>query len=59
MTAEQIKAEFRREGRTLKEFADRHGFRPNDVTRVLNGALKGHRGRAHDIAVAIGLKKVA
>jgi len=56
MTADQIKAKFRREGRTFTAFAREHNFRLNDVYKVLNGQYKGYRGKAHEIAVLLGMK---
>lgn len=59
MTPEQVKAKFRAQGKTFSEWARTNGFRPNQVTRVLNGFDKGHYGKAHDIAVKLGLKSGA
>lgn len=56
MTADQIKARFRSEGRTFSAWAREHGYTPHKVIRVLNGFDKGHYGQAHEIAVALGLK---
>lgn len=56
MTADQIKAKFRNEGRTFSAFARAHNLRLNDVYKVINGQHKGHRGKAHDIAVLLGMK---
>ncbi|HIJ83539.1 MAG: hypothetical protein HW380_2546 [Magnetococcales bacterium] len=47
---------FLRPGITVKTWAQAHGFRPWEVYRVLNGAYKGRYGRAHEIAVALGMK---
>lgn len=56
MTPAQIKAKFRREGKTITQFAAEHGYTRNAVYRVLNGFDKGHYGKAHEIAVKLGLK---
>lgn len=56
MTPEQIKKDFELRGQTFTDWAKEHGFRRNDVYRVLNGAAKGKRGIAHKIAVKLGLK---
>jgi gp16 family phage-associated protein len=56
MTPEQVKARFRREGRTFSAWAREHGYTPHRVIRVLNGFDKGHYGIAHEIAVKLGLK---
>lgn len=59
MTPEQIKSKFRREGKTFTEWADEHGYPRNSVYRVLSGSDKAHYGRAHEIAVKLGLKSPA
>jgi hypothetical protein len=56
MTPEQVKAKFRREGKTFTQFAQEHGYSRNSVYRVLNGFDKGNYGRSHEIAVKLGLK---
>lgn len=56
MNPEQIKAQFRREGKTFAAFARDNGYRLGDVYRVLNGQYKGHYGKAHEIAVKLGMK---
>lgn len=56
MTTDQVKAKFHREGRTFAGFAREHGFSEIEVYKLLNGQTKGLRGKAHDIAVALGLK---
>ncbi|RAS18915.1 gp16 family phage-associated protein [Microvirgula sp. AG722] len=56
MTPAQVKARFRREGRTFTAWADENGYTRNAVYRVLNGFDKGNYGRAHEIAVKLGLK---
>lgn len=56
LTPEQVKRNFRREGKTLKQFAEERGFPQDQVYRVMNGTIKATRGRGHEIAVALGLK---
>jgi gp16 family phage-associated protein len=56
MTPEQVKARFRQEGRTFTDWAKDHGYTPNEVYRVLNGQHKANYGKAHQIAVKLGLK---
>lgn len=56
MTADEVKRRFRERGETFTEWAKKHGYRRNEVYRVLNGAAKGHYGKAHEIAVRLGLK---
>lgn len=55
-TPEQIKKRLRNEGKTIKQFAEEHGYPYIQVIRILNGTIKGARGRAHEIAVTLGLK---
>ncbi|TDK66000.1 DNA-binding protein [Sapientia aquatica] len=55
--ADSIKKKFRERGITLTQWAKENQFRPNAVSRVLNGFDKAHYGIAHDIAVKLGLKQ--
>jgi gp16 family phage-associated protein len=59
MTPEQIKKQFRQRGDTFSQWARERGYRPQQVLRVLNGFDKGHRGKAHEIAVELGMKSGA
>jgi len=56
MTPDQFKARLRRQGKTLRCWAEENNFPPSAVYRVLNGVFKGHRGLSHDIAVKAGIK---
>jgi gp16 family phage-associated protein len=56
MKREQVKDRLRREGVCVKHWARDQGFDYLAVIRVLNGFTKGHRGEAHRIAVALGIK---
>lgn len=53
---QEVKDRFKREGKTVAEFARQHGFQPFKVHSVLNGQLKGNYGKGHEIAKALGLK---
>lgn len=55
MTAEQVKALFRRQGITFTQWARENGYR-SEVYRVLNGQTKANYGQSHEIAVKLGLK---
>lgn len=58
MTAvERVKSTFRKRGKTFTEWAAENGYTRNEVYRVLNGQAKGHYGKAHEIAVKLGLKE--
>lgn len=59
LTPDQVKQRFKQRGETVSKWAEENGFRPNAVYRVLNGFDKCHYGKAHDIAVALGLKASA
>ncbi|KCX14505.1 DNA-binding protein [Acinetobacter pittii] len=56
LTPTQVKQKLRAQGKTLAQFAREHGFEINDVYRVIGGSRKGHYGKGHEIAVALGLK---
>ena len=56
MTPDQLKAQFRASGQTFSQWARDHGYRPQQVLRLINGFDKGHRGQAHEIAVALGIE---
>ncbi len=52
----KVKARFMAEGVSIAEWARARGFDHKMVYRVLAGEVKGKRGKAHEIAVALGLK---
>ncbi len=56
LSPEQVKQRLRMQGETITQWAAKHGYTRNEVYRVLNGQAKAHYGKAHDIAVALGLK---
>lgn len=57
MTPDELKKRFADEGRTFTDWAKENGYRRNEVYKVVNGFSKAKRGKGHDIAVALGLKK--
>ena len=59
MNLDQVKKRFVSEGKTYSGWARENGFAPSTVIAVINGVNKGRRGKAHDVAVALGIKKVA
>jgi gp16 family phage-associated protein len=59
LTVKQIKEKLARQGKTQKQWAMDHGYRPQEVTRVLNGQCRALRGKGHEIAVQLGLKDPA
>lgn len=59
MNIDQVKKRFEQEGKTFTGWARDNGFSPRTVIAVVNGVNKGRRGQAHEVAVALGLKKAA
>lgn len=57
MSPEQFKKSLRQQGITITQWAEKNRFPREAVYRVLNGVEKGTFGRAHDIAVAAGIKQ--
>lgn len=53
---EQVKAEFHACGITISGWARDRGYTPREVSLVLNGVIKGRYGKAHEIAVSLGIK---
>lgn len=56
-TLEQVRAEFRRAGINVSEWARTNNFNRMTVVDVLRGHRQGLRGEAHRVAVALGLKE--
>jgi len=59
LTADQVEERFRQAGKTFTAWAEENGYTPNEVYRVLNGQAKANYGKAHEIAVKLGLKAAA
>ena len=53
----EAKALFDAAGIPISDWAAANGFARENVYAVLDGRLKGKRGEAHRIAVALGLKR--
>lgn len=58
-TSQQVKEEFINQGITIKQWAEENGYNPRFVYVVLDGKIKGKRGKSHEIAVKLGLKAAA
>lgn len=56
---QKAKERLRKEGQTIGGWAKANGFGRNEVSRVLNGQSKAYYGKAHAIAVKLGLKNPA
>lgn len=52
-----IKKDLQDQGITINDWAISNGYPVAEVYKVLSGERKGLYGRAHEIAVAIGLKQ--
>lgn len=57
LTPNEVKEKFEAEGKTVSSWADSHGFPRDAVYAVLSGRTHGRRGKAHHIAVALGIKR--
>lgn len=55
-TAEEIKRELERQGRSIADLARSNGLRPSVVYDLLGGRIRGTRGESHRAAVLLGLK---
>lgn len=56
LSKEQLKAKFKREGKSFAQWARDNGYQYYEVVRVVNGFNKATRGRGHGIAVKLGMK---
>lgn len=54
-TANQIKHRLRREGKTLKSWAQENGFSYRTVSDTVRGLRKGNYGECRDVRQALGL----
>ena len=55
-TPEEARAELRRKGVSVTQWAVSNGFSPNLVFEVLANRRRPTRGQTHKIAVALGIK---
>lgn len=56
LSPSQFRESLRKNGITLKQWAEHRNYDPQYCSRVLNGMVKGSRGKGHEIAVAMGIK---
>jgi gp16 family phage-associated protein len=54
----EVRRFFLDSGTTVTEWAAAHGFQRADVYSLLQGRTRGHRGRSHSVAVALGIKQL-
>ena len=52
----KVRREFELRGESISDWADKQGFKRQEVYAVLSGRVKGVRGTAHLIAQKLGLK---
>lgn len=57
--ADEVKRDFELAGVAIADWATANGFEPRQVYAALNGRTRGRRGKAHEIALALGLKQRA
>ncbi len=55
-TPKEVRAWFLAQGLTIAQWAAAHGFKAEHVYAALSGRTAGRRGRAHHVAIALGLK---
>ena len=53
-----IRELFEINGESIAQWSRRHGFSPALVYRVLRGDTTAKRGQTHEIAVALGIKRL-
>jgi gp16 family phage-associated protein len=58
-TGEQVRREFVFRGESISAWARKHGFSAAQVFEVIAGRNRGRRGKAHEIAVMLGMKNGA
>ena len=56
-SGKQVKREFIERGESVSSWARSRGFKSNEVFEVLAGRNQGLRGKAHQIAVLLGMKR--
>lgn len=56
VTPQEARAKLRRRGQTISGWAKANGFTERIVHDVLQGRLAGNYGKAHRVAVLLGIK---
>ena len=56
LSPEELKKQFKQNGITFSAWARDHGYRPQEVIRVVNGFSKANYGKGFEIAKKLGLK---
>lgn len=55
-TRSEVREDFRRAGTTIRQWASENKFNERIVYAVISGENKGNYGKAHEVAVQLGLK---
>lgn len=55
-TGDKVKKLFQSAGMPVSRWAEANGYTRRDAYLVINGQFKGRTGRAHEIAVKLGMK---
>ncbi|STY93084.1 DNA-binding protein [Moraxella bovis] len=55
--AQKVKESFKKRGETIKSWCEAREYDPTYVSRILNGSIQANYGKAHKIAVELGLKQ--
>jgi gp16 family phage-associated protein len=56
-TEEEVMNELSFNGQTISAWARGNGFHPALVRRVIKGEVSGRHGKAHNIAILLGIKE--
>lgn len=56
LAREAVKADIIKSGKTYEQVSNEIGYPRWLISRVLNGEVKAKYGKAHDCAVALGIK---
>lgn len=56
-TSDQVRDLFEINGESIAQWARQRGFSPALVYRVLRGETTAVRGKTHEIAIALGIKR--
>lgn len=55
--AQKVKESFKKRGETIKSWYEARQYDPTYVSRIINGSIQAKYGKAHKIAVELGLKQ--
>lgn len=55
--AQKVKESFKKRGETIKSWCEARQYDPTYVSRIINGSIQAKYGKAHKIAVELGLKQ--